>query len=485
MKRLNILITGSFTLDLLTEELKKLMPQHNYIQDNYNSYLNTLNEINKYNLDIIILYLDSEDPNSLKEYVGTLLKEIKIKYPNIILIVNFPIDVPDRSTPICIQKKFNLELTADYILDLNKILYLLGYDNAYSSKSWYLAKIKFSPKIYSVLALNYKIILDNIVGNLKKVLILDLDNTLWWGIAGDENIRIDKDGLYSSFWKFQEKILAIKKKGILLAICSKNELKTVVDTFSKNEMPLKASDFIVIKSNWCDKATNIREIAKDLNLGLDSFVYLDDNPTEVAWVMSQIPEIEAYTLPPQFTKYPDFLDTINSLKKLNLTKEDDLKTELYKLEENRKKYEHSFTSYEDFLQSLNLQYILKENDSSNITRLAQMTQKTNQFNLTLNRYTEKDIQEIITSGGKIYSLALKDIFGDYGIVALGIVRENRLDQFLVSCRAFNKKVEDTLIKRILDQNENIEVFFKEGPKNKNIVLPFLDKYFKGSYGTIY
>src|SRR3989339_714102 len=228
---MKIFLTGSYSLNYLKISLQEEFLSDEIVMDEYDSYIYSLTDedskIHTLKPNIIIIYLDSYD------------------------------------------NKVNSDLMD--VINLNKVISYYGWKNVYNTKSWYSGKILFNLEFYNVIARYFRTIIDNFNGKKKKALIVDLDNTLWSGVAADEGIKISKDGIYSSFWIFQEKLKKLKEKGIVLAICSKNNLNTITNVFRNNTMPLSLNDFVAIKCNWADKVANIKEIASELNLGLDAF----------------------------------------------------------------------------------------------------------------------------------------------------------------------------------------------------------------------
>jgi len=245
--------------------------------------------------------------------------------------------------------------------------------------------------------------------------------------------------------------------GVMLAVCSKNNIEDVQEMWAKHpENILTENDFVCIKSNWDDKAKNISEIAQELNIGLDSFVFIDDNPRERERVKLELPMIEVPEFPDQPFELFDFFTKIysNFFQIHRLTKEDSKKTKQYKENTLRNQLKTSIGSIEEYIKNLNIELSIFEN--SNVSRVAQMTQKTNQFNLTTKRYSEAEINDYIENGHFIYSLGVKDKFGDNGITGAAIVlvnKENKcadIDSYLLSCRILGKNIENVFLKYILN-----------------------------------
>lgn len=291
----------------------------------------------------------------------------------------------------------------------------------------------------------------------KKCLVLDLDNTLWGGVLGEdgmEAIQVDGDYPGKAYHYWQEGLKELEHNGVILAICSKNNQTDVEAFFAAREMPLSLKDFACTRINWNDKATNIREIAQDLNIGLDSMVFVDDNPTERELIRQQLPMVSVPEWPSQPYELPMFYARLvnDFFSVYTLTDEDKKKTEQYRQNANRAQAQAQFTDMEDFLRSLEMKLTIAPATDVTIPRIAQMTQKTNQFNLTTKRYTEDDIRSLVAKGAKIWTLAVEDRFGDNGITGLMILIPEsgwNIDTLLMSCRVLGKGIEEVFFKTVI------------------------------------
>ncbi len=303
--------------------------------------------------------------------------------------------------------------------------------------------------------------IEAIEGIRKKCIVLDLDNTLWGGVLGEdgiEGIQLGNSYPGNAYKTFQKMLFEASKHGILLAIASKNNEDDVWDAFDKHpDMILKKDNFVAWQINWNDKATNIKKIAEDLNIGTDSFLFIDDNPTEREWVKSALPEVIVLDFPPHpyglISFFKDFYDTW--LQVYDITREDKEKIQQYKTNALRQQTQKTFSNLEDYIASLDITIKITEADSFSIPRIAQLTQKTNQFNLTTRRYTEVDISSLINQGHKVYSASVVDKFGDNGITAVCIIKKIstdsvEIDSYLLSCRILGLFIEFALIKKIMN-----------------------------------
>ncbi|MBR1923020.1 MAG: HAD-IIIC family phosphatase [Paludibacteraceae bacterium] len=316
----------------------------------------------------------------------------------------------------------------------------------------------------------------------KKCLVLDLDNTLWSGVLGEdgiEGIQVDGDYPGKAFHYWQEGIKELGRQGVILAICSKNNIADVEALFHAREMPLKLDDFACMRINWNDKASNLKAIAEDLNIGLDSFVFVDDNPTERELIKQQLPMVVVPDFPEQPYELPKFYEQLvkGYFSVYTLTDEDKKKTEQYRQNASRAQAQAQFTNMEDFLRSLEMKLTIEPASNITIPRIAQMTQKTNQFNLTTHRYSENDIRQMTADGAMIYTLAVRDRFGDNGITGLIIItRRGEIDTLLLSCRVLGKGIENAFVRRVLKIVDIKKLKARYIPTEKNgQVADFYDK----------
>ena len=303
----------------------------------------------------------------------------------------------------------------------------------------------------------------------KKCLVLDCDNTLWGGIVGeDELFGIKLGDTYPgrSFQDFQRAILNAKRHGVILAIVSKNNESDVFEVFEKHEgMILSLDDISAYRINWLDKASNIKSIAEELNIGLDSFVFIDDNPAEREIVKRLLPEVEVPEFPAKPFRLLEFFKEFYTsyFSVYGLTDEDRNKTLQYKSNSQRKSSESKFADVIDYYRSLEMRLNFSSDSSGRLARLAQMTQKTNQFNLTTIRRSEEDLVKLSSNKNyRIYWMSVSDKFGDSGITLMSILEVNNneaiIDSFLVSCRVLGRGIENVFLKMIVNdllENDNV------------------------------
>jgi len=319
------------------------------------------------------------------------------------------------------------------------------------------AQMPYNPQLIRPFQAWWKRKKEEIAMQRKKCLVLDLDNTLWGGVIGEDGVEgIALSGSYpgKAFHLWQEGLKELQKSGVMLAICSKNNMTDVDEVWAKREdMVLRKEDFVAMRINWQDKATNIRELAQELNIGLDAMVFVDDNPTERELIKQQLPMVVV----PEFPKQP--YDLLNLYRELvdnyfgtyRLTDEDKQKTQQYIANAQRAQAQNAFTNMEDYLRSLEMKLQIRQVSDVTLPRAAQLTQKTNQFNLTTRRYTEDDIKNMLVDGAQVWTLSVADKFGDYGLTGVLIIKDNTIDTLLMSCRVLGKGIEMAFVKSVLKQ----------------------------------
>jgi FkbH-like protein len=345
------------------------------------------------------------------------------------------------------------------VFDLEILFRRHGEDALVSNAFWYVGRIRYTAKMFDLLGQTIECALNAHAQRSRKVLVLDLDNTLWGGIVGEVGalgIVLGEEGLGRCFRDFQRALRAIRKTGVLLVAVSKNNASDVDEVFEKNHMMvLKREDFIVIRANWQSKAENIVAIADMLNLAVDSFVFVDDNAVERDAIIRFLPSVAVPRFPDRPEHLTDwfFRDVVAThFGKYTITGEDTAKTEQYRANESRRKMAMSF-DLDDYLSELGIECAISVDKDNQLVRAAQMTQKTNQFNLTSRRYDVTDLARFLHSNNHaVLMLEYRDRFGDEGSVALAIVdlAEARIDTFLTSCRVIGRKVEDRLLDKAIE-----------------------------------
>lgn len=327
--------------------------------------------------------------------------------------------------------------------------------NAYQPKLWYLSKNPFHNTVYEYASKDIYALVKTIYGYSKKLIILDLDDTIWGGILGDvgwENLIIGgHNALGEAYQDFQKIILSIANKGVQLAIVSKNE-ETIALTAIENhkEMVLRKTDFVAWKINWKDKAQNILELTTELKIGLNSVVFIDDNPVERARVKESLPSVFVPEMPNDKLLFPSYLQSLNCFPSLPLSNEDLNRNIYYKNEKIRNQSLNQFQSMEDWLATTNIKITAEKVNDSNFNRVVQLLNKTNQMNLATRRMTENELLILLEQKSNLfYAFSLSDRFGDSGLIGiLALQFKNEIayiTDFVLSCRVMGRKCEETML----------------------------------------
>ena len=345
-----------------------------------------------------------------------------------------------------------------FLVDLDGLQSRQGESQVRDSKMYCIAKMPFRTDFLPHLAKHITDLILAASGSFKKCVVLDLDNTLWGGVIGDDGldgIQIGELGLGHAFSAFQMWLKELKNRGIILCVCSKNNEDTAKEPFEKHpEMVLRLEDISVFVANWEDKAGNIRYIQQTLNIGMDSLVFLDDNPFEREVVRSLIGNITVPDLPENPEEYVDFLRSLNLFETASYSEEDRVRTAQYQAEAQRTLLQNQCVDYDAYLQSLEMEAEAKPFDSFHFPRIAQLTQRSNQFNLRTIRYTEQEIAAIAADDGYVtLYFTLKDKFGDHGLIST-VIMEKQEDQlfvntWLMSCRVLKRGMEEFIINKML------------------------------------
>ncbi len=345
-------------------------------------------------------------------------------------------------------------------VDFLSVQIRMGTEAFYSPKLYFGSKMPASFQALPELARSVVDVIAAMSGRIKKCVILDLDNTLWGGIIGDDGmagIEIGDLGKGHVYSDLQRWLRELKEYGVILCVCSKNNEEIAKEPFEKHEdMILRLSDFALFVANWDDKASNIKLIQETLNIGMDSIVFLDDNPFERNLVKQRFPDIEAPDLPEDPSLWLRFLQSGNYFETASYAAETNDRTKLYQAEFERKKLESSFDSIDDYLASLQMEGEAKAFEPSKYPRIAQLTQRSNQFNLRTVRYTEDEIRSIAEDLGYLtLYFTLKDRFGEHGLVSVVILKKLDtetlfVDTWLMSCRVLKRSMEEFVVNEIVE-----------------------------------
>lgn len=357
-----------------------------------------------------------------------------------------------------------------YVFDINK--YIKNLNDYRDWASYINSDLHYSIDTHTHISYHITKFAKAFKGSFKKCLILDLDNTLWGGIIGDdglEKIQIGSLGIGKAFTKIQKWAKELKNRGIILAICSKNNEEIAKNPFvNHNEMVLKLEDISVFVANWNNKADNIRYIQEVLNIGFDSMVFIDDNPAEREIVRQSIPEITVPELPEDPALYLPYLTNLNLFETVSYSKNDNDRTLQYQQEAERRKLISQVTNMDDYLKSLEMYGSISDFRQKDVSRIAQLTQRSNQFNLRTKRYTEDDIIKFMNSKNHLtYSVKLKDKFGDYGLISVIILEKTSsnvffIDTWIMSCRVLKRDIEYYALNKIVDDLQKLKIDTLQG-----------------------
>ena len=455
-----------------------------------------------------LLNRNSIDIKKIKDEVisyCSYLKSIK-KNSNIIMIPKWVLKEPiENNIALTYSKQqgleYNLSLMNHYlfeelandknfhILNTSKWISKCSITKAYSPKLWYLMKCPFSNNLFNEAISDIVSLYDSIRGLTKKLLVLDLDNTLWGGIVGEvgwKKLRIGgHDYIGEAFYDFQLKIKALKDQGIILALASKNEEATAIEAINNHpEMILSMNDFTTHRINWEDKAKNISEMVAELNLGLQSVVFFDDSSFERERVKAVLPEVLVPDLPKDPTEYSNFISKLHCFDSSFITKEDRLRSDLYKSEFKRTELKNKHKSLSGWIDTLNLEILIENIKNKNYPRALQLINKTNQMNLSTRRLTEKEFNNwFLKKNNYMWTIRAKDKFGDYGIIGiLSISIKNKvvnIVDFIFSCRIVGRFIEDSAIQFLKDFAKKNKIkktsgLYKKTKKNM-LIYKFLQR----------
>ena len=523
-KKINVGILASFSLNGLEETLRVKSAQKGidcriYVGD-YNQYNQEIFKSNsklfQFNPQLTFLILDirhilgelyflpySISASERKEFVETKVDEIKKLVETFLdnsnsklVITNFQIPVYSpygineqkedfgmKQLVYEINNKIRHELKDQslvFIYDFNEFVMKFGEYNVFNYQDYFFGDIKISidyiPKFADEL-LGY---VNAVMGITKKCIVLDLDNTLWGGIIGEDgfdNIKLGDDAVGRSFVEFQKRLLALNQRGIILAINSKNNFEDAMEVIKKHpSMILREDNFACMKINWDDKVTNLQEISKELNIGLDSMVFFDDDLINQEFVKTSLPEVLVVELPNDSSQFAQIITKMKEFDVLKITEEDVKRNEMYLVQKKRTELKNKIVDFDEFLKQMNIEVNIKKADSFTIPRISQLTLKTNQFNLTTKRYQQEEISSFSSDKDRIVEcVQVSDKFGDNGITGVYIIekkdsKEWIIDTFLLSCRIMGRKVEEAMLYQIIEKAKNLGIKKIKGkfiPTKKN------------------
>ncbi len=515
-------IAGSFTVEPIVpylgdELLKRGFSEPGIVVAPYNQVFQTcLDPFSAFggDVDFIIILARIEDlfPSELIEYVngenealaralekiGELARAVnvsrsKVKESIILSIPPYPDSLMTDLRNLRVSRlaaTFHRRFTSEWVQVMGAIdgLYFFDFDSlerhfgagqAHDTRKWYLYKQPYSEEFCYLIGQDLARILSATKGVGKKCIVVDCDNTLWGGIVGEdgiEGIELGSDFPGNAYLDFQKQLIELHRQGLLLAIVSKNNEADVWEIFDNHDaMLLKREHLAAWRINWEPKPKNIEEIAIELNLGLDSFVFVDDSDFEIDSVRQLLPEVTCIQVPEDISFLPEEFNSQYLFDRLTLTREDSSRTAMMREEKVRQSASQSMTQ-EDFLASLGLTVEIFLVENNHLNRVTQLTNKTNQFNLTTIRHSKAEIEEMANrSDCRIYAIRAKDRFGDYGLIGTTIVKIAdscwEIENLLLSCRILGRGVESALIAKIAEDAkkngvEEIKAAFILTKKNK-------------------
>ena len=407
----------------------------------------------------------------IEEFISSVLQGIRRQTPALILWHAFErplhpalgvLDYQESQGQVAIVQALNDFLRDQlrsqpgaYLVDLNACIARVGARAFYDPRFWHIGKAPYPRDAMQEIADEVFRYVRPLKGKAKKCAVLDCDGVLWGGILGEDGfagIKIGPTYPGSMYYELQQDLVNLSERGVLLALCSKNNEDEVWDVFERHPgMILRRQHIATAQINWRDKATNLRQISADLNIGLESLVFLDDSEFEANLVRQVLPEVDVIQLPKdKAVTYRDLVLGYGWWESLTFSHEDRTRTTLYQAEHERQALRAGSTDLESYYQSLEMTLEVRLADAFAIPRIAQLTQKTNQFNLTTRRYSEAEVQQLsATDGVDVIAVRLADRYGDSGIIGVCILRyadmQAVFDTFLLSCRALGRGVEDAML----------------------------------------
>ncbi len=405
---------------------------------------------------------------TVRKYSDAIILQNNADLPSVRIFGNFEGNVPwSRLNSI---RDFNLQLGNNIpagvtIFDIDYISSLYGKLKWHDERMWYHSKHSFSLEASGIVAFYSSRLIKSLKGKAKKCIVLDLDNTLWGGIIGDDGLHgivLGTGAAGESFKDFQKYLLQLKQRGIILTVCSKNEEVNAKIPFEQHpDMCIKCEDIAVFVANWESKAHNIEYIASALGIGLDSMVFIDDNPVERELVKRMLPLVEVPDMPDDPASYIRAIDTKCFFETTIFSAEDRTRSDMYKENAQRKITQSQCPDLDTFLAGLNMEAVSGNFDSLYIPRITQLINKSNQFHLTTTRYTEFEVTQLASDATTICRyFKLRDRFGDNGLISLYILKKSgpdelTIDTFVMSCRVLSRGMESFVLNDIVVSARNV------------------------------
>ena len=524
VKEFKIAILSSFTVkgieEILYVKCHDLGVLSSFYIGGYKQYFQEILDENsglyKFMPDLILLFIDTRSMleeqyflpyqisneqrkdliNSKLKEISLLIKKIKGRLSSKILLHNF--EVPLYSPLGIVENKqyfgfvesieaLNSRLrelfktdSQVFIFDYNSFCSKIGKQNIIDYKMYYLADMKIDLKYIPEICDEYLGYIKPLTSLVKKCIVLDLDNTLWGGIIGEDGLNGIKLGPTPEgrpFLEFQKYLLSLFNRGVILAINSNNNLEDVLKVFREHPyMILKENNFAAMQVNWDDKVSNMKRITDEINININSLVFIDDNKFNREIIRSSFPEILVVELPEDHSLYLKTIIEINDFNTLQVSEEDKRKGKIYTEQRKRGEFKKVKADLTEYLKGLEMVVTIEKANPFNIPRISQLTQKTNQFNMTTKRYLEEDIKQLsLDDSFFVVCIKVEDKFGDNGIVGVAVIKkENKkwiIDTFLLSCRVIGRRIEETFLMCIIKHAKKEKARFLKGefiPTKKNI-----------------
>ena len=537
LSELKIAILSDFTIRGLKEELEKrcadISIRAQIYEGGYNQihqeFLDENSGLNKFKPEVTFLIASNrftlgdgeikifnnkkERIDYVEERINSFIEAINIFLKNtsgILVVSNLkqnsysPMGINDDKIEFSVKdwpNYFNEKIKSEFVknsrvrlYDFNSLFLRFGEENIINEKLRYLGDIYISPDYIPHLAEDLMGYIKPVSSKNRKCIVLDLDNTLWGGIVGEDgfhNIKLDNKPPGNSFLEFQKHLLALHKRGVILAVNSRNNPEDALKVIREHpDMVLREEHFANLKINWENKVDNLVEIAKEINIGLDSLVFIDDDPVNRELVRKHLPEVLVVDLPEDSSLYVRTLKQLNDFNILQVTDEDFQRGAIYNEQRQRNELRGKIENLDDFLKSLDTEVNITRANDFTVPRISQLTMKTNQFNLTARRYSEEDIRELNKDPNcHIFSVSVKDKFGDNGLTGVLMLKKADtklvIDNLLLSCRIIGRNIENSLlyfIKEFAKENNFLAVVGEYFPTEKNLICS--DLYIKNGFEAI-
>lgn len=505
-----VALLSNITVDLIINKLRR---KYDFYQpDGFDTWvqevINPVSGLYTQSFDAVVVLLDGTEARSWKnvdegqERIDLWKQALKTLLSKVTTIPVFisTIDIRENRIKALAERKINYELENEwyqfvqglveekenvYLFDLADTIAEIGRKQFYSNKMWYISSMPYSRDGLNEVSHEIERVLESSFNSRKKIIALDLDNTLWGGVIGEDGI----DGIELSdhkegqrYYDFQRQLLEMKNRGIVLGIVSKNNVDDAeVAIQGHPAMLLRDDDFVSKKINWENKAINLKTMESELNLTEGGFIFIDDNPVERENVKGECPEMLVPDFPEDTTELLGFAENIwfDCCRPLRVLGEDLKKTQMYQNEVKRKQEMRESLNLDDYIAKLEMVVDIHRMHNSELERVVQLINKTNQFNVTTKRYTQAEIETIANDqNDKIYVVYSSDKYGDSGLISVIILKSNEeevlIDTFLMSCRVMGRKLEDVIINELVETCKGKMLVAEYIPTAKN--APVKDLY---------